>query len=94
MKMRNRFFLYFIFIILFALNIFAGVWQDIQITSYGYKIANLEKKKKNLQEEEKYYRLKIADLKSPERIKRIAMEKLGMIVPKKLEVITLTINDF
>lgn len=92
--MRNRFFLYFIFIILFALSIFTSVWQDIQITSYGYKIANLEKEKKNLQEEEKCYKLNIANLKSPERIKRIAMEKLGLIIPKELEVISLTINDF
>ncbi|MDI6785535.1 MAG: cell division protein FtsL [bacterium] len=92
--MRSKFFLYFIFIILFASSIFANVWQDIRITSYGYKIGILEEEKRNLQKEKKYYKLKTANLKSPKRIKKIASEKLGLIIPKKLEIITLTINNF
>lgn len=90
--MSKKFFLYFTFIILFVTSIFISVWQDIQITSYGYKIAALEKEKNSLQEEKQYYKLKVANLKSPKRIKEIAGEKLGLTI-QELEIISLTIDD-
>jgi cell division protein FtsL len=92
--MNKRFFLYLSLIILFALIIFASVWQDIQVTTYGYQIGELEKEKRCLQKEQKFYRLRIAKLLSPKRIEKIASERLGLITPKKLEIIALTINDF
>ncbi|MBU0600149.1 cell division protein FtsL [bacterium] len=91
-KVRSKFFLYFALIILFAVSIFVIVWQHVQITSYGYKIAHLEKEKRDLQIEQSYHKVKVANLNSPERIRKIALERLNLINPNKLEMIILKVD--
>ena len=51
--------------------------------SRGYALVATNNQAEQLELENERLRVEIAQLKSPERIKRIAMEELNMIIPRK-----------
>ncbi len=55
------------------------------IAELGYQLTNLEEQAQQLNDEAEYLRFKLARLKSPERITRLAREELGMRESDKLE---------
>ena len=51
--------------------------------SRGYALVEVQRQAEQLEQENERLKIDIAKLKSPERIKTIAKDKLGMEVPKK-----------
>ena len=52
--------------------------------SRGYVLVATQSQAQQLEQENERLRVDIAKLKSPQRIKQIASEELGMVVPKKM----------
>ena len=67
---------------MFLFGLFAYGWQHYQFIQYGYRIQEAEKKKEQLSETGRQYRLERASLRNPQRIDSIARGELGMVVPQ------------
>lgn len=52
--------------------------------SRGYALVNTQNQAQQLEQENERLRVEIAKLKSPQRIKEIAQDELGMVIPKKM----------
>jgi len=72
----------------FLLGLFAYGWQHYQWIQYGYKIEEAQKKKEQLAEIERQFRLERASLSNPQRIDSIARKQLGMVVPAPGQLVT------
>ena len=66
-----------------ALAIIVVVRSGIS-ASRGYALVAVQQQAQQLEQENERLRIEIAKLKSPQRIKAIATEELGMEVPKKM----------
>lgn len=76
----------FVFRILFLVAFMAilslfYIWSRVQIVQYGYEINELKARQHQLIEENKKLKVETATLKSPNRIEKIAREKLKMRAP-------------
>lgn len=76
----------FVFRILFLVAFMAilslfYIWSRVQIVQYGYEINELKVRQHQLIEENKRLKVETATLKSPNRIEKIARERLKMRAP-------------
>lgn len=81
----------FLFRILFLVAFMAilclfYIWSRVQIVQYGYDINSLKSRQHQLMEANKKLRLEVATLKSPPRVEKFAVEKLGMrpVMPEQM----------
>lgn len=70
--------------VIFAILAMAVVIRHGISASRGYALVATQNQAQQLELENERLRVEIAKLKSPERIKRIAEEELGMVVPRKM----------
>ena len=70
--------------IIFAILAMAVVIRHGISASRGYALVATQNQAQQLELENERLRVEIAKLKSPERIKRIAEDELGMVVPRKM----------
>ncbi len=57
------------------------IWSRVQVVQIGYDIGELQRQQKDLKVENQKLKMEISVLKSPERIEKLAIEKLNMIWP-------------
>ncbi len=62
------------------------VWRKAAFLQVGYKISDLEKRESDLLSRRRELEIEKSMLNSPERIERIARERLGMIDPEPGQV--------
>ncbi|MER3422434.1 MAG: cell division protein FtsL, partial [Nitrospiraceae bacterium] len=62
------------------------VWERVDIVQVGYRIEQLKAKKMVLERERDELRVKVSALTSPERIAKVATDKLGMVPPEQGQV--------
>lgn len=72
-----------LFLIVFTIFAMAVVIRSGISASRGYALVATQESAQQLELENERLRVEIAQKKSPTRIKQIAEEKLGMIVPRK-----------
>jgi len=70
--------------VVFAILAMAVVIRSGICASRGYALVETQNQAQQLELENERLRVEIAQLKSPQRIKQIAEDKLGMIVPRKM----------
>lgn len=73
-----------VFFIVFTIFAMAVVIRSGIIASRGYALVATNNQADQLELENERLRVEIAQLKSPQRIKQIAEDELGMIVPRKM----------
>ena len=73
-----------VFFIVCAILAMAVVIRSGISASRGYALVATQNQAQQLELENERLRVEIAKLKSPERIKRIAEDELGMVVPRKM----------
>ena len=73
-----------VFFLVFAVFAMAIVIRSGICASRGYALIATQEQAQQLELENERLRVEIAQLKSPQRIKQIAEEELGMIVPRKM----------
>jgi cell division protein FtsL len=62
------------------------VWERVDVVQVGYHIEQLKSKKIALERERDELRLKVSTFTSPDRIAKVATEKLGMLPPQQGQV--------
>lgn len=70
--------------VVFAIFAMAVVIRSGICASRGYALVATQNQAQQLELENERLRVEIAQLKSPQRIKQIAEDELGMIVPRKM----------
>jgi cell division protein FtsL len=62
-------------------ELFVYTWVRVQCVRVGYEIGALTKEQRQLTELQDNLKVELARLKSPQRITKIAREKLGLTLP-------------
>jgi cell division protein FtsL len=68
------------------------VWERVDIVRIGYHIERLKIQKVALERERDELRVKLSTLTAPERIARLAGDKLRMMQPEKGQVVVINIE--
>lgn len=63
------------------------VWERVDIVRVGYRLEQLKAQKTLLERERDELNVKLAALSAPERIARVAREKLGMVPPQQGQIV-------
>lgn len=66
--------------------VFVFVWERVDIVRLGYQIERLKTQKILLEREHDQLKVKFSALTAPERIAKVATEKLGLIPPQQGQV--------
>lgn len=67
--------------------VFVFVWERVDMVRVGYQIERLKHDKMALERERDELRVKFSALSAPDRIAKVASEKLGMVLPQQGQVI-------
>ncbi len=70
----------------------AFVWERVDMVRLGYRIERLKSDKVRLERERDELRVKVSSLTSPERIAKVATEKLGMAPPRQDQVVVVRLE--
>ncbi|MDN5941873.1 MAG: cell division protein FtsL [Nitrospira sp.] len=70
-----------------VLLIFVFVWERVDVVRLGYQIERLKTQKILLERERDQLQVKVSALTAPERIAKVATEKLGLIPPQQGQVL-------
>jgi cell division protein FtsL len=62
------------------------VWERVDVVQVGYRIEQVKVRKLALERERDELRVKVSALTSPEKIAKLATEKLGMTPPQQGQV--------
>jgi len=66
--------------------IFVFVWERVDVVRLGYQIERLKGQKILLERERDQLQVRFSGLTAPERIAKVATEKLGLIPPQQGQV--------
>ena len=66
--------------------VFVLVWERVDVVRVGYQIERLKAQKVLLERERDQLQVKFSSLSAPERIAKVATEKLGLIPPQQGQV--------
>jgi len=73
-------------LLLVALLLFSA-WQHFELLRYGYRIEQMQQQRATEDEISRHLRLEVETLRSPDRIERLATERLDMVAPGRDEAI-------
>ncbi len=68
--------------------VFLFVWERVDMVRVGYQVERLKHEKTTLERERDQLRVKLSALSAPDRIAKVAKERLGMGPPQQGQVIT------
>ena len=63
------------------------VWVRMEVIQLGYEVSRLRKETRDLTEQRNLLEAKVASLKSPDRLMRIASQRFGMRLPQGGEIV-------
>lgn len=86
-NISTRIFLALLFF--FTAELLLYTWCRVQCIETGVQISAAKEKQQRLIELQKNLRVEMANLKSPERIVRIAKNKLGLVMPDPKQIIVI-----
>ncbi len=72
---------------LLSMGLILTVGGKVKIVRLGYQIQALEQQKEDLERINRSLRIEASSLSAPERIEKIAVERLGMVRPAKKHVV-------
>lgn len=67
--------------------VFVFVWERVDVVRLGYQIERLKSQKVLLERERDQLQVKFSSLAAPERIAKVATEKLGLAPPQQGQVL-------
>jgi cell division protein FtsL len=70
-----------------VLLVFVFVWERVDVVRLGYQIERLKTQKVLLERERDQLQVKFSALMAPERIAKVATEKLGLVPPQQGQVL-------
>ncbi|MFA5858303.1 MAG: cell division protein FtsL [Elusimicrobiota bacterium] len=78
---------------LFVSILVTVVWTQVESVRLGNDVSSICKRIANVENNNKYLRIQLDELRDPGRIEKIAKEKFGMIEPKGSEVVILKLKS-
>ena len=88
-KNRKIVIIWLIIMVVFISELLLYTWCRVQCVQIKYEIAKSEKIKNKRLTMQNNLKIEYARLKSPERIVRIARNKLGLVMPKSEQIIVI-----
>jgi cell division protein FtsL len=76
-----------------VLLVFVFVWERVDVVRLGYQIERLKTQKILLERERDQLQVKFSALMAPERIAKVATEKLGLIPPQQGQVLIVHLSE-
>ncbi|MCX5724867.1 MAG: cell division protein FtsL [Nitrospirae bacterium] len=67
--------------------VFVFVWERVDVVRVGYQIERSKSQKILLERERDQLQVKVSSLMAPERIAKVATEKLGLVPPQQGQVL-------
>jgi cell division protein FtsL len=64
-----------------------SAWQHFELLRHGYRIERMQQERAAQEEINRHLKLEIETLRAPQRIERIAVDKLHMVAPSSGEAI-------
>ena len=58
-----------------------SAWQHFELLRHGYRLEQMQRERAKEEEISRHLRLEIETLRSPDRIERLAIERLRMVAP-------------
>ena len=75
--------------ILLVLVLLFSAWQHFELLRHGYKLEQLQRERASENDINRHLRLEMATLRAPQRIEKLATERLGMVSPGADEAVVL-----
>jgi len=66
-----------------------SAWQHFELLRHGYALEKMQRDRAEQEEVNRHLHLEIETLRNPQRIEKIATERLGMVAPKNGQAIVL-----
>jgi len=66
-----------------------SAWQHFELLRHGYKLEQMQRDRAAESDLNRHLRLELETLRSPQRIEKLATERLGMISPGAAEAVVL-----
>jgi cell division protein FtsL len=72
--------------------VFVFVWERVDTVRLGYQIERSKAQKLLLERERDQLQVRFSSLTAPERIAKVATERLGMVLPQPGQVVTVHVR--
>ena len=66
-----------------------SAWQHFELLRHGYRLEQMQRERAVEEEIRRHLRLEIETLRAPQRIEKLAVERLGMVAPGPGEAIVI-----
>ncbi len=86
-RARQQTGIWLILMLFFIVELFFYTWCRVQCIRTGYEISREARRHQNLITLQNNLRIELARLRSPERIAKIAEQKLGLVMPTSEQMI-------
>ena len=67
--------------ILLVLVLLFSAWQHFELLRHGYKLEQMQRERASENDINRHLRLEMETLRAPQRIEKLATERLGMVAP-------------
>lgn len=75
--------------ILLVLVLLFSAWQHFELLRHGYKLEQMQRERASEADINRHLRLEMETLRAPQRIEKLATERLGMVSPGAAEAVVL-----
>jgi cell division protein FtsL len=75
--------------VVLALVLMFSAWQHFELLRHGYRLEQMQRERAAENEINRHLKLEIETLRAPQRIEKLATERLGMVAPANGEAIVL-----
>jgi cell division protein FtsL len=75
--------------VVLAFVLMFSAWQHFELLRHGYRLEQMQRERAAEDEINRHLRLEIETLRAPQRIEKLATERLGMIAPSANDAIVL-----
>ena len=75
--------------ILLVLVLLFSAWQHFELLRHGYKLEQMQRERASENDINRHLRLEMETLRAPQRIEKLATERLGMVAPGADEAVVL-----
>lgn len=66
-----------------------SAWQHFELLRHGYRLEQMQRDRASESDINRHLRLEMETLRAPQRIEKLATERLGMVAPKDGEAVVL-----
>jgi cell division protein FtsL len=74
---------------LLVLVLMFSAWQNFELLRHGYRVEQMQRERAVEEEINRHLRLEIETLRAPQRIEKLATERMGMVAPGADEAVVI-----